>query len=109
VSNNSIKILAKVCPLVFIPSKRLRVTLCFGCQLAFKKLITYGKISRPPFDINKSKLVVAKWHSIKVGKTYNCLVFIKKKIPKGKTSLGHKCILNHLNQIFFTNGKANGF
>lgn len=74
------------------------VTLCFGYQLAFKKLITYGKISHPPFDINKSKLVVAKLHSIKVGKTYNCLVFMKKEIPKGKISLGHKCILNHLNQ-----------
>jgi hypothetical protein len=70
--------LAKVCPLVFIASKRPRVTLCFGCQLAFKKLITYGKISHPPFDINKSKLVTAKWHSIRVGKTYNCLVFMKR-------------------------------
>jgi hypothetical protein len=65
VSNYIVKFLAKVCPLVFIASKRPRVTIC---QLAFKKLITYGKISCPPFDINKSKLVVAKWHSIKVGK-----------------------------------------
>jgi hypothetical protein len=36
------------------------------------------KISCPPFDIHKSKLVIAKWHFAKVGETYNWLDFSTK-------------------------------
>jgi len=67
VSNNYIKFLAKVYPLVSITSKRPKV-MCFGYQSTFKTLITNVKISSPPFDIHKSKLAVAEWHSTKVAK-----------------------------------------
>jgi hypothetical protein len=73
-SNDFIKLLAKVCPLIFVTSKRLKV-MCFGYQSTLKKLIINAKISCPPFNIHKSKLVVAKWHYVKASKTYNCLVF----------------------------------
>jgi hypothetical protein len=69
-SNNFIKFMAKVCPLVSIASKRPRV-MNFGYQLTLKKLITNAKISCPPFDIHKWKLATTKWQSIQVGKTYN--------------------------------------
>jgi hypothetical protein len=49
--------------------------MCFGFQSTPKKLITNAKISCPPFNIHKTKHVVVEWHSIKVGKTYNYLVF----------------------------------
>jgi hypothetical protein len=49
--------------------------MCFGYQLAFKKLIINAKITCPPFDIHKSKLVRVEWHFVKDGKTYNDLVF----------------------------------
>ncbi len=52
--------------------------MCFGYQLAFKKVITNAQISCPPFDIHKSKLVIAKWHYVKMDKKYNCLVFSTK-------------------------------
>jgi hypothetical protein len=62
--------------------------MCFGYKSSPKRLITNAKISCPTFDIHTSKLAVAKWHSIKVGKTYN-YVFIS-------TNLGN----NPLNFIF---------
>jgi hypothetical protein len=49
--------------------------MCFGFRSTPKKLITNAKISCPPFNIHKTKHVVVEWHSIKVGKTYNYLVF----------------------------------
>jgi hypothetical protein len=76
-SNNCIKFLARVCPIVFITSKRPKV-MCFGYQLTLKKVITNAQISCPPVDIHKSKLVIAEWHYVKVDKTYNCLVFSTK-------------------------------
>jgi hypothetical protein len=56
-------------------------------------MITNAKISSPPFDIHKSKLVIVKWHSIKVGKTSNSLVF--------STKLGS----NSWEKLFFGNKK----
>jgi len=40
--------------------------MCFGYQLAFKKVITNAQISCPPFDIHKSKLVITEWHYVKI-------------------------------------------
>jgi hypothetical protein len=74
VSINFVKFLAKVFPPIYVASKRPRV-MCFGYQLAFLKLIINAKITCPPLDIHKSKLVVVKWHFAKGGKTYNYLVF----------------------------------
>jgi len=73
-SNNFIKFITKVCPLILVASKRLR-GMCFGYRSTPEKLFTNAKISCPPFNIHKSKLVVAKWHFAKASKTYNCLVF----------------------------------
>ncbi len=66
------------------------------------------KISCLAFDIHISKLAIVEWHFIKVGKTYNCLVFsinlnsisLKFCILKGKTILGHNCILFFLTNYF---------
>ncbi len=115
-SNNFVKFLAKVCPVVSIDSKRPKI-MCFGYQSSLKKLITNAKISWPTFDIHKSKLVVTEWHSTKVGKTYNCLVFstnlsnnsLEKKNLEGKIIMGHKCILNLFNQLLSTNCKGRWF
>ncbi len=52
--------------------------MCFGNQLALKKVIANAQISCPPFDIHKSKLVIVEWHYVKVDKTYNCLIFSTK-------------------------------
>jgi hypothetical protein len=79
VSINFVKFIAKVCPLIYVALKRLRV-MWFGYQLAFKKSIINAKITYPPFDIHKSKLVVIEWHFAKDGKTYNYLVFSIKPI-----------------------------
>jgi hypothetical protein len=73
-SINFIKFMAKVSPLIYVASERPRV-MCFDYQLAFKNLIINAKITCPPFDIHKSKLVVVEWHFAKDGKTYNYLVF----------------------------------
>jgi hypothetical protein len=114
--NNYVKVLPKVCLLVSITSKWPTI-MCFGCQLAPKKLITNAKISCPPFDIHKSKLVIAKWNFIKVGKTYYYFSFPIKPINnswknyvlEGKKSLGHKWILNCFNQILSTTCKQRWF
>jgi hypothetical protein len=47
--------MAKVCPLVFVASKKPKV-MCFGYKSTFKNWITNAKILFPPFDIHKSKL-----------------------------------------------------
>jgi hypothetical protein len=57
--------LAKVFLEIFAIPKRPSVT-CFGYQSPFKKT---------SFDIQRLKLVIAKLHSTKTGKTYNYLVF----------------------------------
>ncbi len=49
--------------------------MCFGYQLAFKKVITNAQISCPPFDIHKSKLVIAKWHYVKMDKKIQLFSF----------------------------------
>jgi hypothetical protein len=59
--------MAKVCPLIYVTSKRARV-MSFGYQLALEKLITHANTSCPLFDIHKSKLIVIKWHFPKVDK-----------------------------------------
>jgi hypothetical protein len=69
--------MAKVCPLIYVASKRARV-MSFGYQLTLENLITNANTSCPPFDIHKSKLVVIECHFVKVGKTYYCLVFSTK-------------------------------
>jgi hypothetical protein len=112
VSNNYIKFLTKDYPLVSITLKRPKV-MCFGYQSTLKNLNMNAKISCPPFDIHKSKLAVIEWHSIKSSKIYNCSVFFTKLgrnlwkncFLERKTNLGHKCILNHFNQILSTNYK----
>ncbi len=58
-------------------------------------------MSRAPFDIERSRLVVTKLHFVKVGKTYNCLVFSTNLriiscgnyFMEGETNIEHKC--NH--------------
>ncbi len=90
--------------------------MCFGYQSYPKKLITNVKISFPTCDIHKSKLTVAKLHSFKINKTYNCLVFstspgsnsLKIYFLQGKTILGHKCILNFLTNYFLQIVKEDG-
>jgi len=42
--------------------------MCYGYQLAHNKVLTNAQISCPPFDIYKSKLVIIKWHYVKVDK-----------------------------------------
>jgi hypothetical protein len=59
------------------------------------KKITNAKISCLAFDIHKSKLAFAECHSIKVSKTYNCLVF---SINSGSNTLE-----------FFFLGRKNNF
>jgi hypothetical protein len=70
------------------------------------------------FETHKSKLVVAKWHSIKVGKTYNFLFLFPHNLGNNllefifmetKKNLGHKCILNLFNQLNSTNCKRRWF
>jgi hypothetical protein len=56
-SNNFIKFMAKICPLIYVVSKKAR-EMSFGYQLALEKLITNANTSCSPFDIHKSKLVV---------------------------------------------------
>ncbi len=115
-SNNSIKILAKVCPLIYVVSKWPKV-MCFCYKSTFENLITNAKTSCPPFDIHKSKFVIVEWLSTKAHKIYNYLVFStkpnrnsqKNDFLEGKTNLGHKCILNRFNQILSTNYKRRWF
>jgi len=88
--------------------------ICFGYYSSPKKLIISTKISCPTFNIHKSKFDVVEWHYIKVGKTYNCFVFpinldnnsIENCFLERKTIIGHKCILNILNQLLFKKFKG---
>jgi hypothetical protein len=69
------------------------------------------------FEIHKSKFVVIEWHFAKVNKTYNYSVFFinlgnnswTNYFLERKIILGHKCILNLFNQLFFTNYKGRWF
>jgi len=73
----------------------------FGYKSTFKNLITNAKTSCPPFDIQKSKFVIAKWLSTNIHKILLLLLFSTKPnrnsqknyFLEGKTNLGHKCIL----------------
>jgi len=77
-------------------------------------LITNAKILCPSFDIHKSKLVVVEWHFVNIDKNIQFFSFFSSKpsnnsrkrcFMEGKTSLGHKCILNCFNQILSRNYK----
>ncbi len=83
--------------------------MCFGYQSSPKKLITNAKISCPAFDIHISKFAIIEWHSTKIGKTYNRLIFfinldsnsLRICFLERKTVLGHKYILNFLTNYFY--------
>jgi hypothetical protein len=78
--------------------------------------INHQNVSCPTFDIHKSKLLVAKWHFIKLGKTYNYFFSTNPSnnsleffLIETKTIFGHKCILNLFNHLFSTNCKRRWF
>jgi hypothetical protein len=115
-SNNSINFLA-ITYLVVSFTSNSPIVICQSYLSSFKKLITNAKTSCAPFDIHKSKLVVAKSHFVEVDKTYNYLVFSTKLgnnswenyFLEGKRNLGHKCMLHFFNQILCTNYKGSWF
>jgi hypothetical protein len=43
------------------------IVICFGYQSLLQKLITSAKMSKVPFDTQRSKLIVAKKHYAKHG------------------------------------------
>ncbi len=104
ISIQQVNFLAKFCSMVFVVAESSRV-ICLCCQLTIKILITNAKMSCAPFDIKRTKLIVENIHFAKISNTYNWLFFPTNlnNIPyenyflKGKTTLGHKSILKHLN------------
>ncbi len=115
-SKRSINFFANACVIASKSSNRAR-TICFGVQLNPSKFITKAKTLWTPLDIQRSKLVVAKWHSSRKSKTYVHLVF---SIRWGKTSCeknfceenqtqGHKCKIKCFNHAFFTNCRGKWF
>jgi hypothetical protein len=109
-SNNFVKLLASVCPIISIASNKPIVTYLV-CQLDLKKFITRVNISYASFDIHKSKLYVAKIQSSNFGKTYTHSIFSIKLgniswenyFLERNTTLGHKCNIKHLNHTLPTN------
>jgi hypothetical protein len=81
--------MARVCLLIFVASTRPRV-MCFGCQLAPPQC----KISCPPFDIHKLKLAIIEWHSTKLVKINNYLVFSIKRDNIHEKEIRKKRILD---------------
>jgi hypothetical protein len=108
--NNFVKLLANICLIIFVSSNKPIITYV-GCQLDPKKFITKAYISCAPFDIHKSKLVVAEIQFINFGKTYTHFLFSTKLANiswkfcflEGNTSLGNKCNIKLLNRTLSTN------
>jgi hypothetical protein len=90
--------LAKDFPKVCATSKRPSVT-CSDYKLGSKTLITRENMSCTPFNVQRSKFIIAELNFAKVGKTYNYFVFFtnlqntscENYFLEKKTSLGHKC------------------
>jgi hypothetical protein len=109
------KNLAKVCPLVFVGSKRLRV-ICFGYWSTPKKMISNAKHHVQHLTSIDQNLLQNDIFA-KFGKTYSCLVLSTNPSSNSwencfrerKTILGHKYILYLFNQLFSTNYKKRWF